>query len=187
MAGNPYAKYGLTKNGYDSLVKLQNGACATCKRTPAELKGRKLVVDHDHATGAVRGALCGACNTAIGMVREKHEVLDAIAKYLGYGGVPGASQFQHTKEELKSYHLLSDIASLFSANNRLQRVKVGDIEVSFGPEAAPARVVLHQPVQAQPPITPDKPIPEAPLNDADLVLDVPQGMLVPQPLPEDSN
>ena len=83
MAGNPFAKYGLTIGGYERLKAAQNGACVTCRRTPKELNGRKLVVDHDHKTGLVRGLLCGPCNTAIGMVRENSEVLEAIAVYLG--------------------------------------------------------------------------------------------------------
>lgn len=43
------------------LVALQRGACATCGAS-----GRKLVVDHDHVTGLVRGLLCRSCNSTEG-------------------------------------------------------------------------------------------------------------------------
>lgn len=78
-----YSRYGLTKDGYKRLCLAQKGACVTCKRTPEQLNGKKLVVDHDHKTGLVRGLLCASCNAAIGMVRENSDVLEAIAVYLG--------------------------------------------------------------------------------------------------------
>ncbi|MFI5627592.1 endonuclease domain-containing protein [Nocardioides sp. NPDC051685] len=42
------------------LSDLQRGQCAICDRP------RRLVLDHDHVTGLVRGALCSACNAAEG-------------------------------------------------------------------------------------------------------------------------
>lgn len=45
-----------------ALRRWQAGACAVCSAT----QGR-LVVDHCHATGLVRGLLCSSCNTAEGI------------------------------------------------------------------------------------------------------------------------
>lgn len=50
----------LTATG--ALRKWQAGACAMCSAA----RGR-LVVDHCHQTGKVRGLLCTSCNTAEGM------------------------------------------------------------------------------------------------------------------------
>lgn len=51
--------YGLTAAQYDALLKRQGGRCAICRAKP---KSKRLAVDHDHKTGAVRGLLCSRCN-----------------------------------------------------------------------------------------------------------------------------
>ncbi len=42
----------------------------------------KLMVDHDHTTGEVRGLLCHNCNRAIGLLREDPERLRRAIEYL---------------------------------------------------------------------------------------------------------
>jgi hypothetical protein len=51
--------YGITAAGYDALLRAQGGRCAICRARP---KSKRLAVDHDHKTGAVRGLLCSRCN-----------------------------------------------------------------------------------------------------------------------------
>lgn len=51
--------YGLTATEYDRLLAEQGGRCAICRARP---KSKRLAVDHDHKTGAVRGLLCSRCN-----------------------------------------------------------------------------------------------------------------------------
>lgn len=58
----------------------QNGACAICGGVNKD--GRKLFVDHDHATGQVRGLLCNLCNRGIGNMRDSIKLLRAAADYL---------------------------------------------------------------------------------------------------------
>lgn len=41
-----------------------------------------LQCDHDHATGKFRGWLCGACNRALGIVKDNPVVLQRLAEYL---------------------------------------------------------------------------------------------------------
>jgi Recombination endonuclease VII len=53
-----------------ALHRLQNGRCAVCPSTG------KLHVDHDHATGLVRGLLCRPCNIREGQHGD-HADLDA--------------------------------------------------------------------------------------------------------------
>ena len=56
------AQLGVTPADYDRLLAAQGGHCALCPNTP---KSRRLHVDHDHRTGAVRGLLCYRCNRAL--------------------------------------------------------------------------------------------------------------------------
>lgn len=69
-------RYGLTLEAYDELLKAADGKCAICQQ-PA-----KLCVDHDHATGQVRGMLCANCNHGLGKFRENIAALKAAIAYL---------------------------------------------------------------------------------------------------------
>jgi hypothetical protein len=53
---------GVDANEYARLLASQDGHCALC---PAKPRTRRFAVDHDHATGAVRGLLCHRCNRAL--------------------------------------------------------------------------------------------------------------------------
>lgn len=64
----------------EAVYDASNGVCAICGRE--ELHGRKLSLDHDHATGKLRGLLCRSCNTAIGMLRDDPNVVRSAMAYL---------------------------------------------------------------------------------------------------------
>lgn len=78
------AKYGMTIEEYEALLKKQDGVCAICKEPPQDNLTRfgVLHVDHCHTTKKVRGLLCGLCNTALGGFREKITILQAAINYL---------------------------------------------------------------------------------------------------------
>ena len=74
-------KYGLTVKEYDLLSEKQKHQCAICGK-PAKKLQRRLHVDHDHRTGAVRGLLCDDCNTGLGKFKDNPDFLIAAAEYL---------------------------------------------------------------------------------------------------------
>ena len=74
-------KYGITPAEYDELLDRQGGGCAICGRPPTP--GISLHVDHDHATGAIRGLLCFRCNNALGDFDDDRDRLWAALAYLG--------------------------------------------------------------------------------------------------------
>ena len=79
--------YGLSIAEYDALLAAQGDTCAICGLDEAAAHGRtgkqfKLSVDHDHATGRVRGILCQRCNRAIGMLGDNPEILQKAIAYL---------------------------------------------------------------------------------------------------------
>jgi hypothetical protein len=62
----------------DELKRLLSSqkSCTICG------KEERLVVDHDHETGKVRGLLCNHCNRGLGHFRDNIEFLEDAIKYL---------------------------------------------------------------------------------------------------------
>jgi len=77
-------RYGITLEQYNEMVGVQGGRCAICNKLPKGTShtSRRLAVDHDHATNTVRGLLCGPCNTTIGLIEDRPELLDRMRRYL---------------------------------------------------------------------------------------------------------
>lgn len=76
--------YGLSLETYEQKLKEQHGMCALCDVVPAP--GRALSVDHNHATGEVRGLLCQACNIALGYYERKNRHIAFQAYLDAYDG-----------------------------------------------------------------------------------------------------
>ena len=81
VAKNLRLKYGISTEEWEQLYREQNGLCAICGGVPGG-SAKKLHVDHDHATGRVRGLLCHACNIAIGLMRDDSERLRKATEYV---------------------------------------------------------------------------------------------------------
>src|SRR5579864_1096986 len=80
-------RYGLTADEYDELLRQQGGACAICQnqenaRRKACGRSYRLAVDHDHASGVIRGLLCANCNHMIGKAKDSVDVLNRAIAYL---------------------------------------------------------------------------------------------------------
>lgn len=75
-------RHGITIDFYNDLVKKQSGLCAICKSPPGLKRIKRLVIDHDHQTGKVRGLLCMHCNAALGKLGDTKEQLLKVLEYL---------------------------------------------------------------------------------------------------------
>jgi hypothetical protein len=71
-------RYGITIEQYDDMYAAQAGKCLICDKHKILLN-----VDHDHATGKVRGLLCSLCNTSLGGFRDDITLLAKAIIYLG--------------------------------------------------------------------------------------------------------
>lgn len=71
--------YGLTPEEYAALMA--DRRCHVCGTTKHQ-SGRRLHIDHCHVTQKVRGLLCHACNTALGLVNDDPDRLKALIHYL---------------------------------------------------------------------------------------------------------
>jgi hypothetical protein len=78
-------RYGLTKEGFDALWEESNGQCSICT-TQLRIEHSGYAIDHNHATGAVRGLLCTACNSGLGHFRDSANLLEAAVAYLDRKG-----------------------------------------------------------------------------------------------------
>lgn len=77
-------QYDITPAEVARRLKTQEHACAICQEPFVE--NEQPLVDHDHATGKVRGLLCHHCNTGIGLLRDNPKLLYRAARYLHAGG-----------------------------------------------------------------------------------------------------
>lgn len=80
-------RFGITKEQYLELFRVQGGKCAICKDPEIQLDWRTnevkwLAVDHCHVTKQVRGLLCSNCNQGLGKFMDNTFFLSEAIKYL---------------------------------------------------------------------------------------------------------
>lgn len=83
---NARKRLGVTPEKFEFMLKEQGGVCAICKKP--DFCNKAPCVDHDHKTGEVRGVLCSACNTAIGMMNDDTKILANAIIYLDLSKSP---------------------------------------------------------------------------------------------------
>lgn len=76
-------RYKLTVKQYEKCLKEQNGGCKICKSPPGDTR---LDVDHNHTTGKFRGLLCRKCNVALGLLKERTDLVMKAAEYMASEG-----------------------------------------------------------------------------------------------------
>lgn len=79
--------FGITLEQYQQMLEEQSGVCACCGKPETATYNKtgvtkQLAVDHDHATGEIRGLLCGRCNTALGLLQDSEDTIMSLLTYL---------------------------------------------------------------------------------------------------------
>ncbi len=74
-------KLGITVEQHNALVVEQGETCAICG-----MHTKKLVTDHNHKTGGVRGLLCDHCNWGLGHFKDNQAILKLAIEYLSKRG-----------------------------------------------------------------------------------------------------
>lgn len=78
--------YGISADKYNEMLQEQDHKCAVCGEEGFLMDDKKhkvkLVVDHCHTSGAVRGLLCHNCNRALGLLKDNPESLQKALEYL---------------------------------------------------------------------------------------------------------
>jgi hypothetical protein len=74
--------YGVPHGTYARLLAEQDGKCAICGTSEPGSKQKRFHLDHCHETQTVRGLLCMRCNTGIGHLDHRVEILLSAIRYL---------------------------------------------------------------------------------------------------------
>ncbi len=80
-----FRRYGINVEQYEDLVNKQNNKCLICENEPVKngvKQNQSLHIDHCHKTGKIRGLLCHLCNRAIGLFRERSDIIQKALIYL---------------------------------------------------------------------------------------------------------
>lgn len=75
-------RYGITRADYNNMLAAQKSCCAICGTTEIGRGHTHFHVDHNHATGKVRGLLCDKCNRGLGYFNDAANILKAAYLYL---------------------------------------------------------------------------------------------------------
>jgi len=75
-----YTRANLNATQYLSMLEEQRNLCGICHK-PMKIPN----VDHNHATGVIRGFLCGSCNLGLGHFKDDPILLTNATRYLTTG------------------------------------------------------------------------------------------------------
>lgn len=80
LQASRYARdLGATSDELESILTRVFGTCEICGGEPDK---HRLCIDHDHATGKIRGLLCQGCNKALAGLKDNPETARKAALYL---------------------------------------------------------------------------------------------------------
>lgn len=93
LKSRTWATFGLTVDDYLEILEKQGGVCRVCEQPETSRDGksqkvRELALDHCHTSGKMRGLLCQACNTALGLFKDDPTILNRAVAYLTTSRLP---------------------------------------------------------------------------------------------------
>lgn len=74
--------YGLSPEDIQNMLTTQSNSCKICERSFGDKGGTRLVVDHCHDTGKVRGLICHDCNVGLARLGDSVDGLRKALRYL---------------------------------------------------------------------------------------------------------
>ena len=74
--------HNITLDEFHEKLKAQSGKCEICQKPFRSYSGRGIHVDHNHATGKIRGILCYNCNLMIGFAADSKSTLENAVSYI---------------------------------------------------------------------------------------------------------
>jgi hypothetical protein len=80
------SRYAITEKQFLDMFNTQNSCCKICDST---ITIDNSAIDHNHATGDIRGILCKTCNRALGMFKDSPKILEKALDYLMIEGYYG--------------------------------------------------------------------------------------------------
>jgi hypothetical protein len=72
--------YGISNDDFREILEIQENKCLICKELFSD--NNLPHVDHCHCSGELRGILCGTCNRALGLFKDRPDLCRAAADYL---------------------------------------------------------------------------------------------------------
>lgn len=77
-------RYKITLEQYEKMLQNQKSTCFICKKHQSNMPKSygRLVIDHCHKTGKIRGLLCRSCNSGIGQLKDSETLLRRAIHYL---------------------------------------------------------------------------------------------------------
>lgn len=66
---------------FKELFEAQQGQCAICGLHQDKMR-RRIAIDHNHTTKAIRGLLCDNCNRCLGLLKDSTLILEKALGYL---------------------------------------------------------------------------------------------------------
>ena len=73
---------GISETQYNEIAQNQDWKCKICNSEHYSGQFTRLVIDHCHKNGGVRGLICQSCNMALGNAKDNPEILRKMVDYL---------------------------------------------------------------------------------------------------------